>query len=140
VLLLLLSSSSSSSSCAYGNTLMCFLCEGVGCGHERLSCGVVYIIPLVWVQVADMRISYTKGGLEEADMQQFVADPMAAWAAWFKDASQPGVSGLEHGYGGRGRKAGPYIHRSEPHRSRGAWKHDVESASLRQRSSHRDAC
>ncbi|KAL6748366.1 pyridoxamine 5'-phosphate oxidase [Haematococcus lacustris] len=37
-------------------------------------------------QVADMRISYTRGGLMEADMQQYAANPMDAWALWFAQA------------------------------------------------------
>lgn len=34
-----------------------------------------------------MRISYTRGGLEESDMAQFKDDPMLAWAEWFKAAT-----------------------------------------------------
>ncbi|KAJ9511752.1 hypothetical protein QJQ45_022617 [Haematococcus lacustris] len=37
-------------------------------------------------QVADMRISYTRGGLMETDMQQYAANPMDAWALWFAQA------------------------------------------------------
>ncbi len=37
-------------------------------------------------QVADMRISYERGGLEESAMAPYAHDPMRAWAAWFNEA------------------------------------------------------
>jgi len=38
-------------------------------------------------KVADMRISYELGGLQEADFQRHVKNPMGAWAEWFADAT-----------------------------------------------------
>jgi pyridoxine/pyridoxamine 5'-phosphate oxidase len=45
------------------------------------------------LQVADMRITYTKGGLEESDFHQYGGDPMKAWADWFAKATEGKVGG-----------------------------------------------
>ena len=42
-------------------------------------------------QVADMRISYTRGGLEESDLAAYIDNPMRAWAEWFKIATEQKV-------------------------------------------------
>jgi len=42
-------------------------------------------------KVADMRISYTRGGIDEKDMAQYQDDPMRAWADWFKVATEQQV-------------------------------------------------
>lgn len=38
-------------------------------------------------QASQMRINYTRGGLEESEMAQWNDDPMRAWAEWFKLAT-----------------------------------------------------
>ncbi len=66
-------------------------------------------------QVADMRITYTRGGLEDEDMRAYLDDPMRAFGEWFQQAvegkaSRPaapyllgggGPTGLQRGKAGR---------------------------------------
>jgi hypothetical protein len=44
-----------------------------------------------------MRITYTKGGLEESDFDQYGGDPMKAWADWFAQATEGKVRHLRRG-------------------------------------------
>jgi len=46
-----------------------------------------FILTCMLLQVSEMRISYTRGGLEESEMAQWQDDPMRAWAEWFKMAT-----------------------------------------------------
>lgn len=50
-----------------------------------------FMLPCAYLQVAAMRITYDRGGLEEAEMAQYTANPMTAWAAWFKEATEQKV-------------------------------------------------